>query len=1238
MMKNSALRSALGIGLTLAALAAAASAEQRTAPVLRSDVRPGRTVVTVQPVDLALESAVPAGARRVSAVLPSGAANWRVRVDGRPVAAELLGRLRGLPVLTWQVEEADAGLASVVEYDGGWPAAGRRASKGFDAAVAAARPGWSAPAAGATHGTYLVIAPPAYAAAVAPLLEWKREKGLDVRLATTDETGVSNTAIQAWLRDAYATWETPPEYLLLVGDVDVLPAWTFSANVTDLPYAHMDADDWLPDLILGRWPVANAQEAAAMAAKTVAYEKSPYRGDEGWFARQLMVGGNYSSTTPVSTVQWVGRQLETVGFEPAAEVLYPPFFNGVPLITPALQNGVGLCVYRGWAYGTAGWQPPNFTVENIPGVENGAKTPIVMSFVCLNGDFAAAEPCFGEVFLRQGTAESPKGAVAFIGNGEHWSHTRYNDAMAISYFEMFPDPAIRDLGQLGLAGRLRFMDYFPHEISAAEFGEESVEFYFHIYNLLGDPELNVWKGAPRDLDVAYAADLPGAAGRLDVTVREDDGVTAVAGALAGVTAAGELVGRARTGADGLAVVLLDGWNGTDDLTLTVTAPDRFAHRGVIPAAAPASFVDVAAAAAAGAPGGVVTPGAAVTLHPVLANTGALAAGTVELTLAVRGPAVVTDATLAVAGVDAGGSYTCTGDESVALTVDADAPDGAEIALLFRASHDAVLDDAAVFWRVSAPVPAVASLLPDGDGIADPGETVGLSLALGNEGSAGTTGGSVSAELLTPGIGSLTGGPFGFDLLAPGAEPADVGPFTLALDADVPVGTGVTLRFTVATDEGGSFEIVRSLTAGSVDAGAPVGPDAHGYRALDSADLDYPALVPAYRWTELDTALGGAGTPVPFASDNAVVLIDLPFAFTYYGRTYDGQARLSENGWLSFDTSNEYEFYNWPLPNAHGNHSMLAPFWENFDPVLPGTGGVFTHHDADAGTFTVEWSAMRHYRPEITDAQTFQLVLFDPARHPTASGDGNILFLYRQVADTDYLRQYATVGLENSDETDGLQLSYANLRTPGMAPLGPGLAVLLTTEEPVRVPYAADLFTAERGAAGVELAWSVSDPRPVVGWRLTRLTADGAETATDAPLPAAARAWTDTGAPDDPTLRYQLEAIHPFDHVNRAGVAVVDDAVSVRPTALLLAPVRPNPSRGRTELAFRLPAGGHASLRVYDAAGRLVRTLISGEVPEGPGAALWDGRREDGREAGAGVYFFRLESGGEVRTRKLLLVR
>ena len=56
------------------------------------------------------------------------------------------------------------------------------------------------------------------------------------------------------------------------------------------------------------------------------------------------------------------------------------------------------------------------------------------------------------------------------------------------------------------------------------------------------------------------------------------------------------------------------------------------------------------------------------------------------------------------------------------------------------------------------------------------------------------------------------------------------------------------------------------------------------------------------------------------------------------------------------------------------------------------------------------------------------------------------------------------------------------------------------------------------------------------------------------------------------------------------------------------------------------------------AGRLVRTLVDGRVGSGDGVKIWDGRHEGGGQAAGGVYFYRLETGGQTLTRKMILVR
>ena len=63
----------------------------------------------------------------------------------------------------------------------------------------------------------------------------------------------------------------------------------------------------------------------------------------------------------------------------------------------------------------------------------------------------------------------------------------------------------------------------------------------------------------------------------------------------------------------------------------------------------------------------------------------------------------------------------------------------------------------------------------------------------------------------------------------------------------------------------------------------------------------------------------------------------------------------------------------------------------------------------------------------------------------------------------------------------------------------------------------------------------------------------------------------------------------------------------------------------------------ATLTVYDQSGRVVRTLVSGQMQAGSYAAAWDGRDEYGRPTGSGVYFCRLRAGEFTAARKMVKV-
>jgi len=83
---------------------------------------------------------------------------------------------------------------------------------------------------------------------------------------------------------------------------------------------------------------------------------------------------------------------------------------------------------------------------------------------------------------------------------------------------------------------------------------------------------------------------------------------------------------------------------------------------------------------------------------------------------------------------------------------------------------------------------------------------------------------------------------------------------------------------------------------------------------------------------------------------------------------------------------------------------------------------------------------------------------------------------------------------------------------------------------------------------------------------------------------------------------------------------------------------PNPFNPRTTIAFAMPVAGRARLRVYDVAGRLVRTLTDAEFLAGDHLTTWDGKDSAGRTMSSGVYFAGLESGDRIETARMVLIR
>jgi hypothetical protein len=104
------------------------------------------------------------------------------------------------------------------------------------------------------------------------------------------------------------------------------------------------------------------------------------------------------------------------------------------------------------------------------------------------------------------------------------------------------------------------------------------------------------------------------------------------------------------------------------------------------------------------------------------------------------------------------------------------------------------------------------------------------------------------------------------------------------------------------------------------------------------------------------------------------------------------------------------------------------------------------------------------------------------------------------------------------------------------------------------------------------------------------------------------------------------------------IVAVDQSEPVAPAGPVLGPALPNPFNPHTSIQLAQQSAGPARVAVYDAGGRLVRTLHDGSLPAGHSQIKWDGRANSGRPAPSGSYWVRLTTPAGERVLRVVRVR
>ena len=453
-----------------------------------------------------------------------------------------------------------------------------------------------------------------------------------------------------------------------------------------------------------------------------------------------------------------------------------------------------------------------------------------------------------------------------------------------------------------------------------------------------------------------------------------------------------------------------------------------------------------------------------------------------------------------------------------------------------------------------------------------------------------------------------------------------------------------------------------------------GPDLFGYEWIDSNEPGGPV----YEWNDISTT----GTLVDnWVATNIYPAVDegkagpfaLGFNFKYYGIDYNN-VWFSSNGFVSFIDITDAAMTNATIPSSNIPNNMIAGIWDDLDGNT--TGKVY--YKQEPNRFIVQYDNWPGYSSS-TGPFTWQFVL---------NKNGKIVLYYKTISGTS---TSATVGIENQDGTDGLQVVYNssylqnNLalqfsaepewllaeNIEGTVYNGNSIAVLLdfvtegldsgdysmdmviSSNDPVNqeitipivmkissvVPVELTSFTAENVDDEVVLKWGTATETNNRGFDIERTSLSA--------MPG--QEWTKIsfvegrGTTTEKTnyvYRDRISSggryIYRLKQINFDGTFTYSPEANVEvkgPKEFALFQNYPNPFNPSTTIKFALPEKANVELAVYNSLGEKVAEVFSGAMDEGYHEIEF--RAES---LSSGIYFYRLEADKFVSVKKMIVIK
>ena len=1052
-------------------------------------------------------------------------------------------------------------------------------------------------------GELVIIAHDSFVDAVAPLAQWKIQKGIPTTVVVLSEIGSSSEDIKVYLRTKYETRELT--YVILVGDASEIPVmWGTTDAASDPSYVMLEGDDFYPDAFISRISASSVEHVEAQVNKILAYEKTPTGGE--WYHKGLGIASNEGYDIPPNYMRdWeraeILREILLGYTYEQVDQVYDPGASRSE-VTSTLNDGRSIVNYIGHGSGT-NWATTGFGNSDALRLENGERLPFIIDISSLNGQWHG-KTCLAEAFLRNPGG----GAVGMFSSSVSPSWVPPT-VMQKRLIKLLVAEEKLTLGALTLSGSLRALEAYQGGREGVAVVEE--------YNLFGDCTLPVRTATPTRLEVSHPSIITPGSTTFSVA-------TSVADALVSLSMGGVIFGTGVTDESGIAV--LDFHRDPDQvdaMILTVTARNTVPYVRTIAVMEPIrphiTLSSYEIDDSDGNGDGSTDYGETVRLSLELRNSGRLAAENVTAVVSTDDPFISVEADSLRFG-DIPPQASRLSDDVIVFHVSPLTPDAHAILFSIHAranksagSEMSWSDNIAV--AVGAPELSYAGYsLVRLDSLLnlEIGRTEAIVVSIVNDGSEGVE--EIELHLsseskhisIVDGVAIMTAVPAGARM-----SNAD-DPFIISSDETMPLGSEVEFTLEMSTSDGYAASSEFKIAAGDNIISSKDVPKNFGVSSAESvlsieewvflADLDVMVNI-THSWVE-DVALkleSPSGTVIDLIKgvsvsgggfEETVFDDDAPVSIVEASAPFSG----------SFRPEAPLSTFNGELALGEWKLHVLDKF-----PQL------------DNGTLN-EWALI------VKGAEP-------PCRSGDVSADGDL-----DMLDVSYIISLV-VGIPESPSDQ--QLCAADYNHDGEVSIADAIQLLndiLGVSLPRQVAAAGVVLEARSGVVTLQPAGAVGGVEFTVvsGGEVSAVNHESVSVQLNCVGKRTRVAvYSEDARPlseaDLLTVAGQF-SIKDLRAVDRSGNEITADIVNI-PSHFVLHNPYPNPFNPTTTIRYDLPEAGRVSLIIYDILGRKVAVAVDSWQEAGAHEVVWSAA-----DIPSGIYFVRMASGAFSRVRKVVVLR